>query len=238
MIRLDKYLANMGMGTRKEVKKSVKNGEVLVNDEVILDPGHKVDEDKDAVVFQGVRIYYFEYVYLMLNKAKGYVSSTDDPLYPTVLELIDPYFYNFEPHPVGRLDVDTTGLLILTNDGQLSHKLTSPRRGVVKTYEAVVRGRVGDEEIEAFKKGLYIKSLDYTTLPADLRVLTRGEISTISLDIQEGKFHQVKNMFKAVGMEVLELKRVKMGSLSLDEDLEEGEYRMLTDQEVRALEEL
>lgn len=235
MMRIDKLLANMGYGTRKEIKKAIKDGEVFVNGNLIKDPGTKVDETKDQVSLAGMDVEYREFIYLMLNKPGGYVSSTSDPVNPSVLDLIDPYYYSFNPHLVGRLDLDTTGLLIITNDGDLTHKLTSPKKGVLKYYEAEVRGRVTDKEIKAFKEGLYIASEDYTSLPAELEVLTRGEVSTVKVGITEGKFHQVKNMFKAVGMEVLELKRLSMGSLKLDEDLEEGDYRELTDEEVREL---
>lgn len=237
MMRVDKLLSNMGYGTRKQIKKSVKDGEVIVNGRVIKDPGEKVDSENDNIAFAGEEVIYREFIYLMLNKSKGYVSSTDDPHYPTILELIDPYYYNFEPYPVGRLDVDTTGLLVITNDGQLTHQLTNPKKGVVKWYEAQIEGRVTEKEVQIFKEGIPIPSEGYTAKPAELEIVQRGSISFIRVGISEGKYHQVKHMFREVGMTVLELKRISMGNLSLDESLEEGDYRELTEEEVNLLRE-
>lgn len=237
MMRVDKLLSNMGYGTRKQIKKSVKEGEVLVNGQPIKDPGTKVDSKKDVVIFAGEEVIYREFIYLMLNKSKGYVSSTDDPQYPTILELIDPYYYNFDPYPVGRLDVDTTGLLVITNDGMLTHQLTNPKKGVVKWYEALIEGEVTEKEVEIFKEGVSIPSEGYIAKPAELEIIESGSTSFIRVGISEGKYHQVKHMFREVGMKVLELKRISMGKLRLDESLEEGEFRELTEEEVNLLKE-
>ena len=236
-MRLDKLIANMGFGTRKQIKKAVKDGQVLVNGQVVTDPGLKIDEENDNISIEGQKVEYREFIYLMLNKPKGYVSSTDDPYHPTILELLDPYYFNFSPHPVGRLDIDTTGLLLITNDGMLTHQLTNPKKGVVKWYEAYVEGRVTEKEVQIFNEGIYIASEYYTSRPAELEVLQRGSISFVRVGISEGKYHQVKHMFRAVGMKVIELKRISMGELNLDESLKEGEYRELTDEEVKLLEE-
>lgn len=237
-MRLDKVLANMGFGTRKEVKKAVKDKEVYVNGVLAKDPGMKVDPENDEIRIWDMEVDYQEHIYLMLNKADGYVSSTDDPEYPTVLDLIDPYYYTFKPHPVGRLDIDTTGLLLLTNDGVLSHKLTSPKREVMKWYEAEVEGEVSEKEVQAFKEGLEIRMEGYRAKPAELEIVESGDLSFVRVGIIEGKYHQVKHMFREVGMRVLSLKRIAMGPLVLDEDLEEGDYRELTQEEIDLLKEV
>lgn len=237
-MRLDKVLANMGFGTRKEVKKAVKDKEVYVNGVLAKDPGMKVDPENDEIRIWDMEVDYQEHIYLMLNKADGYVSSTDDPEYPTVLDLIDPYYYTFKPHPVGRLDIDTTGLLLLTNDGVLSHKLTSPKREVMKWYEAEVEGEVSEKEVQAFKEGLEIRMEGYRAKPAELEIVESGDLSFVRVGITEGKYHQVKHMFREVGMRVLSLKRIAMGPLVLDEDLEEGDYRELTQEEIDLLKEV
>lgn len=239
-MRLDKLLAHTGFGTRKEVKKIIKNGYIKVNDEVIKNSGKKVNPDKDDVRVGGERIYYEEFVYFMLNKPAGVISATEDYVHDTVIDLLEPADSVQEPHPVGRLDIDTEGLLILTNDGQLTHQLTSPKKEVDKEYYAFVSGIVTEKDVKKFQKGLLLKDEegDFTTLPAELEIVEIDEeagTSEVHIVIREGKFHQVKRMFKAVDKTVLYLKRIRMSDLKLDENLELGEYRRLTEEELSIL---
>ncbi|UJS27168.1 rRNA pseudouridine synthase [Macrococcoides canis] len=229
-MRLDKFLGNHGFGTRKEVKLLVKRGGVKVNDVLVKKADIKLVPDKDTVTVYDEAVTYEPFVYIMLNKPAGYISSTKDYKDETVLELIDG-FDHYDLHPVGRLDKDTEGLLILTNDGQFSHDVLSPKKHVDKTYYARVEGYVTDETVALFKAGVTLDD-GYETMPADLQIVSAGDISEIELIIQEGKFHQVKRMFKAVGMTVIYLKRIQMGGLPLDESLKPGAYRKLTLEEI------
>lgn len=229
-MRLDKFLGNHGFGTRKEVKLLVKRGAVKVNDVLVKKADIKLVPDKDTVTVYDEAVTYEPFVYIMLNKPAGYISSTKDYKDETVLELIDG-FDHYDLHPVGRLDKDTEGLLILTNDGQFSHDVLSPKKHVDKTYYARVEGYVTDETVALFKAGVTLDD-GYKAMPADLQIVSAGDISEIELIIQEGKFHQVKRMFKAVGMTVIYLKRIQMGGLPLDESLKLGAYRKLTLEEI------
>lgn len=235
-LRLDKYLADMGIGTRSEIKDWIRKGRVRINQEICKKPETKVDTSRDEVYFDQTRVGYKPYLYLMLHKPVGVVSATTDQVNRTVLELIKDT-QGKELFPVGRLDKDTEGLLLLTNDGDLAHRLLSPRKHVDKVYYARIEGKVTAEDQEAFLKGVPIEE-DYITLPARLHILHSGDISEIELTIQEGKFHQVKRMFEAVGKKVLYLKRLSMGGLLLDPTLAPGEYRELTEEELRYLKEL
>lgn len=232
--RLDKILANMGYGSRKDVKKYIKDGRVRVNDIVILDNEFKVSPYEDEIFFGEEEVLYREYIYLMMNKPQGLVSSTDDPRAKTVIDLLDKEHLIYKPFPVGRLDKDTEGLLLISNDGKLAHELLSPKKGVNKKYYAEVDGYVEDKYIEVFKEGVTLDD-GYKTLPADLEIINGNIISKVYLTIQEGKFHQVKRMFESIGMKVLFLKRVSMGPLELDEILKPGEYRELTEAEINLL---
>ena len=232
--RLDKILSNMGYGTRKEVKAYVKGGLVTVNGKIAKNSSEKADPNEDEIIIDGIVVDYREFIYIMMNKPQGYVSSTEDHISATVLDLIDYEYHIFEPFPAGRLDKDTEGLLFLTNDGQLAHRLLTPKNKVPKTYFAEVDGRVTKEDIEAFKKGVVLDD-GYKALPADLLILESGDISKIELTIVEGKFHQVKRMFEAVGKTVVYLKRLTLGSLVLDESLSLGEYRELREDELEEL---
>lgn len=259
-MRLDKLLGNLGYGTRTEIKKLCKQGAVIVNGKEMKKASDHVDPEKDEILFNGQKVNYREFIYLMLNKPAGYLSATFDKYDPIVLDLIDEEYLVFEPFPVGRLDKDTEGLLILTNDGQLSHRVLSPKKHVPKKYYAIIKGIVTEDDVEAFKEGVDIGE-GYTTKPAQLEILNEltveelGESMGIDVDelketieysgeglceinvtISEGKFHQVKRMFNAVGKEVIFLKRTKMGGLELDETLELGEYRELTEEEIELLE--
>lgn len=284
-MRLDKMLGNLGYGTRSGLKALVRQGAVTVNGNRVKDPGMQIDPHADEVMLEGERIVYRDTVYVMLHKPAGFVSATEDNRERTVLELLPEDLRVFSPFPVGRLDKDTEGLLLLTNDGKLSHDLLSPRKHVPKTYQALVAGLVGSEDIATFATGVTLDD-GYVTLPATLRVLASpaheahletgsaagiardassftmeralerldtfpalranrtswqeavdaGEpLSWIELTIAEGKYHQVKRMFEAVGKKVLYLRRNEMGPLPLDETLAPGEWRELTEDELERL---
>lgn len=236
MIRLDKYLADMGVGTRQEVKKLIRKGLVEIDGVRVLKPDEKVAKGLQTVSIDGIPISYREYEYYLLNKPKGVVSATEDAKDRTVIDLIVSKRRK-DLFPVGRLDKDTEGLLLITNDGAMAHRLLSPKKHVDKTYYAEVAGCVTRETVQAFAEGVDIGSEggEEWTLPARLEVLESGTASRIRLTIQEGKYHQVKRMFRAVGMEVLYLKRESMGSLVLDEAMQPGEYRELTEKELELL---
>lgn len=236
LIRLDKYLADMGVGTRSEVKSYIRKGFVLVDDLVVKKPEQKIDSDKQVVVCKGSRVAYEAFEYWMLNKPAGVVSATEDSRDRTVLDLIKGYGRK-DLFPVGRLDKDTEGLLLLTNDGGLAHELLSPKKHVDKVYFARIDGVVSLEDVESFARGVVIDE-EFTALPASLRILEVDReqgVSEIEVTIHEGKFHQVKRMFEAVGKKVVYLKRLSMGCLELDESLSLGEFRRLTDREIEAL---
>ena len=238
MMRLDKYLADMGEGTRQEVKKYIRRGSVTVNGEQVRSPERKVDE-RDQVCLDGRKASYAAEEYFMLNKPAGVVSATEDKRDRTVLDLIQ-YKKRKDLFPVGRLDKDTEGLLLITNDGALSHRLLSPRHHVDKTYYVEVQGHVTEENRAAFQRGVNIGTEEepLVTMPARLEILEAGQsLSRVRLTIREGKFHQVKRMFLSQGMEVTYLKRESMGSLRLDDSLAPGDYRPLTEHEIKRLKE-
>ncbi|WP_273851116.1 pseudouridine synthase [Guptibacillus spartinae] len=232
-MRLDKLLANMGYGTRKEVKKLLKTGVVRVDEEVTKDAKQHVDPEANHVTVYEETVEYREFIYLMMNKPAGVISATEDEE-ETVIDILIPEDQVFEPFPVGRLDKDTEGLLIITNDGKLAHHLTSPKHHVPKTYFARIKGVVTEEDVRSFEKGVTLDD-GYETKPGELAILHAGEESEIELTIHEGKFHQVKRMFEAVGKKVIYLQRIQMGDIHLDRDLEPGEYRELTEEEVTIL---
>ncbi len=233
-MRLDKLLANMGYGSRKEVKQLLKEKAVTVDGIVVKDAAMKVDPEQQDVSVYGERVIYTEFIYLMMNKPPGVISATEDRYDETVIDLLDPVAQHFKPFPVGRLDKDTEGLLLITNDGNLSHNLLSPKKHVPKTYYATIDGIVTETDIEAFRQGVELDD-GYVTKPGELVILKSDDVSEIELTIQEGKFHQVKRMFEAVGKKVTYLKRLSMGSLVLDEALELGDYRELTEEELKLL---
>lgn len=235
-IRLDRYLANSGMGTRKEVKAIIQEGRVLVNGETIRQSGYIVTLADADIIMDGEKIIYQRFHYLIMNKPAGVISATQDAIHETVIDLLPPDYSSLNLFPVGRLDRDTEGLLLLTNDGQLAHRLLSPKKRVPKTYYAIIDGQVTQHDVEIFKKGIPLEE-DFTTLPAHLSILESGNISKINLVIYEGKFHQVKRMFEAVDKKVTYLKRIAMGNLYLDENLALGEVRQLNDEELKLLHE-
>lgn len=250
-MRLDRYLAECGCGTRSEVKNLIKKGRVSVNGAVVTDSSVKVETETDAVSFDGMAVGYEQFRYYMLNKPAGCVSATNDGLSSTVLDILADENTR-DLFPVGRLDKDTEGLLLITNDGQLAHRLLSPRKHVDKTYIAAVSEALGGEELERFAKGLDIGD-DKPTLPAQIREVSENEgvipdrfgagdaggaegyEAVYEVIIREGRYHQIKRMFEALGSRVVYLKRVAMGALLLDEGLEPGEYRRLTEEELEAL---
>ena len=233
MIRLDKYLADMGVGTRAEVKKYIKQGKVTVDGAVVKSAELKIDQEVQQVMFQGSPIGYEEFEYYMLHKPAGVISATTDSKDKTVVDLISDKKRK-DLFPVGRLDKDTEGLLLITNDGDLAHKLLSPKKHVDKVYYAKVDGIVSEEDVKAFREGVSIGQGEIAK-PAVLEILKADTVSEIKVTIQEGKFHQVKRMFHTIGKEVLYLKRLSMGSLVLDDSLPLGAYRKLTREELEEL---
>ena len=232
MMRLDKYLAEMGVGTRQEVKKQIRQGKAAVNGTVVKAADTKIDETSDEVTICGRNISYVSYEYYMLNKPAGVVSATEDRRDTTVIDLIKEKKRK-DLFPVGRLDKDTEGLLLITNDGDLAHRLLAPKKHVDKVYYAKIDGMVTEEDVKRFAEGIDIGAEEEEmTRPAKLDIMKSAEESEIRLTIHEGKFHQVKRMFLAVGKEVTYLKRERMGTLCLDEKLKSGEYRLLTEEEI------
>lgn len=229
-MRLDKYLCLNGFGTRTEVRKLVKQGIVTVDGETARDQGMQIRPGESAVVVAGEAVAYQEHVYIMLNKPEGVVSATGDRWHETVLDLLEGAFRGRDLFPVGRLDRDTTGLLLLTDDGALAHALLSPRKHVEKTYEALLDAPADGADVEAFAQGLQLD--DFAAMPARLEPLggNRAEVT-----LTEGKFHQVKRMFEARGKTVLTLHRRSMGPLTLDEELAPGRWRELTEEEAACL---
>ncbi len=232
-MRLDKFLAEMQLGTRSEVKKQIRSGKVTLDGAVCRTPETKFDPNACTVTWNGAPVGYAAYEYFMLNKPKGCVSATEDSRYPTVLDHITEHL-RADLFPVGRLDLDTEGLLLITNDGALAHELLSPSKHIPKTYEALVDGIVTDADVRRFAEGIDIGEKK-PTRPAELVIEKADAISHVRVTICEGKFHQIKRMFEAVGKPVLKLRRISMGALQLDERLAAGEYRALTAEELAYL---
>ena len=228
MMRLDKFLANSGIGTRSEVKRFIKYKRVKVNGEVVKSDSFNVDESKDVVLFDDLEVKYKEFYYILLNKPKGYVSAAIDNVYPPVTDLIPEYAFA-KLNPVGRLDVDTTGALLLTNDGDLAHKLISPKYNIDKVYAVDVDKKLNPNLVEAFKQGIELDG--ELTLPAELIII---DDKNAELTLHQGKFHQVKRMFKKFGYNVLSLNRKAFAFLTVD-DLKLGEHRELTIKEEQRL---
>lgn len=234
-LRIDKMLSNIGLGSRKQIKQDAKKGSIKVNEIVEKDSSRIIDTDKDTVKYNGEVVKYIEYIYLMMNKPQGVVSATEDNYDKTVIDLLNNEDKFFQPFPVGRLDKDTEGLLLLTNNGDLAHNLLSPKKHVDKTYYVEAAEEVTQEDVEAFNKGIVLENENYKTLPAKLEIIESGYPSKCYVTIKEGKFHQVKRMFTSINNEVTYLKRISMGPLRLDETLKLGEYRHLTEEEVNLL---
>ncbi len=234
-IRIDKMLSGVGLGSRKEIKQDARKGNVKINGIVEKDSSRIVDTDTDEVKYKNEKVKYVQHIYLMMNKPAGVVSATEDNYDRTVVDLLKEEDKFYAPFPVGRLDKDTEGLLLLTNDGQLTHNLLSPKKHVDKLYYAEVEEEVTDEDVKAFQEGILLTNENYKTLPAKLEIIEAGYPSKCFVTIKEGKFHQVKRMFNAVDNEVIYLKRISMGPIKLDDTLELGEYRHLTEEELELL---
>jgi 16S rRNA pseudouridine516 synthase len=232
-MRIDKLLANSGIGTRKEVKELLRKKMIKVNDIVVTEAKMHIDEENDIVTFNGERIEYKEFLYIMLNKPQDVISATDDERHKTVLDLLEEPLTRVGLFPVGRLDKDTEGLLVLTNDGKMAHDLLSPKKHVPKRYYVELKKPLSKEEAEILENGVELET--FTTKPAKVEFITEDKVFII---ISEGKYHQVKRMFKCVGNRVLYLKRTGMGNLGLDESLAPGEYRELTSKELELLQNL
>jgi len=234
--RLDKVVASTGKWSRREVKNLVRQGAVLVNGVPARSPEDKVDADIAQISVNGEKLTYREYTWIMLNKPAGYLSATEDGKGATVLDLLPQELQRQGLFPVGRLDKDTEGLLLLTNEGGLAHDLLSPRHHVDKVYYTRVAGRLAEEDCAAFESGMTLGD-GLVCQPAKLEIITAGEESEAHVTLREGKFHQVKRMLAFLGKPVLYLERVRMGTLTLDSSLSRGEYRFLTDEEVSLLRE-
>lgn len=237
-IRIDRFLANIGIGSRKTVKKILKEKRVSVNGNVISDPSFKVDPEFDTVSIDGNLITYKKNHYYMLNKPSGYVTSTYDKEKPYIMELFHHIPFYEKLFPAGRLDIDTEGLLIITDDGVFAHRITHPKWKVEKEYYAVVKGDVSDVNTHIFERE-GIKLNNYRTKPFKIKVISSSEEkSEILITVREGKYHIVKRIMEKIGHPVLYLKRVRIGSLKLDENLKLGEFRELTDGEINSLKKL
>lgn len=236
-MRLDKFLVENGIGSRTEVKALLKKKLVAVNGKVETSPKVHVDPTTDQIFYDGEPLIYEEFLYYMLHKPAGVISATEDGQHKTVLDCLDDFARQKGVFPVGRLDIDTEGLLLLTNNGQLAHAMLSPKKHVDKTYRAEVAGIMTAQDQDAFKKGITLS--DHDCLPAQLDIVSINEehqTSLVKIAIQEGKFHQVKRMVKACDKEVTYLKRLSMGPILLDEELGKGNWRRLTEEELAALE--
>lgn len=233
-MRLDKFISATTTLSRAEAKKVIKKG-ILINDKLIKTPDYKIDEFKDQVIVNGNRLVYQKYVYIMMNKPKDTVSATEDAIERTVVDILRDEDRIYKVFPVGRLDKDTEGLMLLTNDGELAHKLISPKKDVEKKYYVEVSGELKNEHLKIIKEGVILED-GYRCKPARLEILDSSEgNSKANIFITEGKFHQVKRMMKSLGATVTYLKRLSIGSLKLDENLKLGEYRYLTDDELNKL---
>ena len=233
MERLDKIIASQGKHSRSEVRKLVRDGRITVNGAVVKKSDVKVNET-DEITVDGVGICYRKHIYIMLNKPQGVISATEDRTQKTVLDLVPPELYRNGLFPAGRLDGDTTGFVLLTDDGDFAHRILSPKNHIMKTYHATLRDPLSEEDIERFKTGLTLGD-GTVCLEAHVRVISEGEETVAEIKICEGKYHQVKRMFASIGNKVLRLRRVKMGALALDETLAEGECRELEAHEVEKL---
>jgi len=233
-VRLDKFISTTTTLSRAEAKKIIKKG-ILINDKLIKTPDYKIDEFKDQVIVNGNRLVYQKYVYIMMNKPKNVVSATEDAVEKIVVDILEEKDRIHKVFPVGRLDKDTEGLMLLTNDGELAHKLISPKKDVEKKYYVEVSGELKNEHLKIIKEGVILED-GYRCKPARLEILdsSKGN-SKANIFITEGKFHQVKRMMKSLGATVTYLKRLSIGSLKLDENLKLGEYRYLTDDELNKL---
>ena len=244
-MRLDRFLANSGIGTRKEVKEILKKRKIKVNNVIVVDGSKHINEEKDVIHYDGNEISYKPFIYIMMNKPNGVISATEDNEHKTVIDLLGEKYKTYSIFPVGRLDIDTEGLLLLTNDGQLAHNLLSPNKHVDKKYYVELRDPVSEKNIEDLENGIKLEE-GFITKDAKVKVIENSEIpidksnghrniSKACITIKEGKYHQVKRMFRAIGNKVTYLKRIEMGNLKLDKDMELGQYRELSQKEINLL---
>lgn len=233
-MRLDKFISTTTTLSRAEAKKVIKKG-ILINDKLIKSPDYKVDEINDQVILDGKRLVYQKYVYIMMNKPQDTISATEDAIEKTVVDILREEDRIYKVFPVGRLDKDTEGLMLLTNDGELAHRLISPKKDVVKKYYVEVSGVLKDEHLQIVETGVTLED-GYKCKAAKLEILeSNNHESKANIYITEGKFHQVKRMMKSLGTTVTYLKRLSIGSLKLDENLKLGDYRYLTEEELNKL---
>lgn len=233
--RLDKLIASQGRFSRREVQELIKNGAVKVNGITVRDKGAKSDDEKDIICVNGEQLDFQRFVYIMLNKPKGVVSATNDKNEKTVIDLVPKEFKGRNLFPAGRLDITTTGFVLVTDDGDFAHRILSPKNHIEKTYEARLAESVTEGQLEAVRNGIGLKD-GTKCLPAKVTVLADGEKPLVEIKICEGKYHQIKRMFAAAGNGVIELKRTQMGGLTLDPNLKEGECRLLDAHEVQKIE--
>ncbi len=234
-VRLDRFLSNAGLGSRKEVKLLIKRGEIFVNNQVIKNPSFQVELEKDLVYLGDLPVSLKENYYFMLNKPSGYITAREDKYMPTVMELFSSLPFYEKLFPVGRLDIDTEGLLIITDDGTLAHRISHPKWNVEKEYYAVVKGNINKTHYSKYEKeGIKLK--EYKTKPFKIKLLsTSSEKSEITITVQEGKYHIVKRIMEKLGHPVIHLKRIRIGPLKLDKNLSSGKYRELTENEIKLL---
>lgn len=237
MERLDKILSNMGHGSRKEVKEYIKKGRVTVDGVIVKDEAKKTDPVKSVITLDGMKIEYRKHIYLIMNKPAGVISATEDDYDETVIDLLNSEDRIFSPFPVGRLDKDTVGLLLLTDSGELNHRLISPKWNIKKTYRAFLENNPEENYGEKIREGIILDD-GYKCLPGEFETGSDSQNNEVFLTIQEGKFHQVKRMFESLGNKVTFLERISFGGIVLPEDLPRGEYRHLTDEEKSVLFEL
>ena len=233
--RLDKLIASQGRFSRREVQELIKNGAVKVNGITVRDRGAKSDDEKDIICVNGEQLDFQRFVYIMLNKPKGVVSATNDKNEKTVIDLVPKEFKGRNLFPAGRLDITTTGFVLVTDDGDFAHRILSPKNHIEKTYEARLAESVTEGQLDAVRNGIELKD-GTKCLPANVTVLADGEKPLVEIKICEGKYHQIKRMFAAAGNGVIELKRTQMGRLTLDPSLKEGECRLLDAHEVQKIE--
>lgn len=232
--RLDRILANSGMGSRREVKQLIRQGKVSANGRIVKDSSLHVNPFKDIILAGGKRVIYREFIYLMMNKPAGVICATRDNYHRTVLDLLDKEYESYNLFPCGRLDMDTRGLVLLTNDGSTAHRITSPARGVKKEYLAMVDGDLDGSMVSIFEEGIVLDD-GIRTRPARLDILDGNSPAKALVTITEGRFHQIKRMFAHLGLRVIGLKRLKIGPIEMDKSLPEGAARPLTSQEERML---
>ncbi|MDD6236134.1 MAG: pseudouridine synthase [Clostridiales bacterium] len=233
-MRLDKFFASQSLASRKEVKELVKKGLIKINGIPARSSDMTIIPDRDMISFNGKTISYKEHIYIMLNKPQGVVSSTEDNLHATVLDLIPPELFRKGLFPAGRLDKDTVGFVLITDDGDFAHRILSPKKHVPKTYEAIINNSISQEDIAAFREGVQLKD-GTLCLHAELKILKPDVQPLVQIVIHEGKYHQIKRMFEARGKRVLFLKRIKIGNLSLDDNLAPGECREILHKELNQI---